>query len=157
MTPQKKHRLTFLLYSFLSLSLAVVFLLFALKDNLMYFYTPSEVVPLHSFYDKKIRLGGMVKKDSIRQDTGIQDTFFTVCDEKSEIKIYYKGVLPDLFREGQGVVTEGKLTSANIFEAQKVLAKHDENYMPPEVAKSLNKPHKELASQSLERPNPNSR
>lgn len=153
MTPQKKHRLIFLFYSFLSISIAVVLLLFALKDNFMYFYAPADFLSLNSFYNKKIRLGGIVKKNSLRQDAHTLNTFFIVCDEQNEIKVHYKGLLPDLFREGQGVVAEGKLTSANIFEAQQVLAKHDENYMPPEVAKSLNKSHKEWASRSLDASN----
>lgn len=149
MTPQKKHRLVFLMYSSLSLSLGVVILLFVLKDNLMYFYVPSDLAPLTSFYGQRIRLGGMVKEGSIKQDLSTLKTCFIICDGHSEIKVDYTGVLPDLFREGQGVVAEGKLGSANVFFAHQVLAKHDENYMPPEVAKSLNKSHRKLAVQSL--------
>jgi cytochrome c-type biogenesis protein CcmE len=139
MTPQKKQRVFFLFYAFISLSIGGTLLLFVLKDNLMYFYVPSELIPLSSFYHKKIRLGGTVKKGSISHKAYALDTSFIICDQHKEIKAHYKGILPDLFREGQGVIAEGILTPAHIFEVRQILIKHDENYMPAHVAQSLNK------------------
>ena len=91
----------------------------------------------------------MVKEGSVTHDLSTLKTCFIICDERNEIKVNYTGILPDLFREGRGVVAEGKIGAGNVFFAHQVLAKHDENYMPPEVAKSFNKSQKELAAQSL--------
>ena len=150
MTPRKKQRALFLVFSCVSFSLGMTCLLFALKDNLMYFYTPSDLTERASFYHRKIRLGGLVKKGSVRHSQQGLKTFFTVCDEISHLNVGYEGLLPDLFREGQGVIVEGVLKPEGMFYAQKVLAKHDETYMPPEVAKSLHTSHKAQVSKSLE-------
>lgn len=118
------------------LGLAVGLVLFALEDSIVFFYSPSDIVEKKIKPGQRIRLGGLVEEGSVKrgENTTIQ---FTVTDTAKTILVMYTGVLPDLFREGQGVVTEGKLGSDGVFVADSVLAKHDENYMPPEVADAL--------------------
>ena len=118
------------------LSLAAVLVMFALKDSVVFFHTPSDIVEKKIPPGQRIRLGGLVAKGSVRRGDGLHVTF-TVTDTLKEIPVTFDNVLPDLFREGQGVVTEGKLDASGTFAADSVLAKHDENYMPPEVKKSL--------------------
>ena len=118
------------------LSVAVFLMLFALRDTIVFFHTPKEVVERQIPAGKRIRLGGLVAEASVKRGLG-QTVEFAVTDTVKTITVRYTGILPDLFREGQGVVTEGVLDTAGHFLADTVLAKHDENYMPPEVAKSL--------------------
>ncbi len=118
------------------LSLAAILVLFAFKDAIVFFHTPSDIAERKIADGTRFRLGGLVEAGSVKRGEGTKVSF-TVTDTLKGIPVTYEGVLPDLFREGQGVVTEGKLTTAGIFVADSVLAKHDENYMPPEVAKSL--------------------
>jgi cytochrome c-type biogenesis protein CcmE len=118
------------------LGLAVGLVLVALRDTIVFFHTPSEVIEKRIPAGQRIRLGGLVEKGSIRKEPGGR-VEFAVTDTIKAIKVAYKGALPDLFREGQGVVTEGRLAASGVFEADSVLAKHDETYMPPEVAKAL--------------------
>jgi cytochrome c-type biogenesis protein CcmE len=118
------------------LSLAVFLVLFALKDTIVFFHTPKEVVERQIPAGKRIRLGGLVAESSVKRGLG-QTVEFAVTDTVQTIQVRYTGILPDLFREGQGVVTEGVLDASGHFLADTVLAKHDENYMPPEVAKAL--------------------
>ena len=107
-----------------------------MQDNILFFYTPSEIIQKNLKENEKVRLGGLVKENSIkRNDTKIN---FVITDLKKTMEVTYKGILPDLFREGQGVIVKGYLKN-NIFEATEVLAKHDENYMPPEIKKKLEK------------------
>ena len=133
-----KSRIFF--FSFLSI-LAIVIIFFTLKsleDNVVYFFSPTEIKnkPDISF-EKKIRVGGLVKIDSvIKKGTSIN---FVITDLKNEIIVSYNGLIPNLFSEGKGVVAEGKLKDKNYFIADTILAKHDENYMPPEVKKALEK------------------
>jgi len=112
--------------------------MFALEDSIVFFYSPSDVAEKRIKPGQRIRLGGLVEEGSVKrgEKTTVQ---FTVTDTAKTISVMYTGVLPDLFREGQGVVTEGKLGSDGVFIADSVLAKHDENYMPPEVAEALKK------------------
>ena len=118
------------------LAVAVGLVMYALRDSIVYFYSPSDVVEKRLVAGQRIRLGGLVEAGSLKKgDGGRVD--FTVTDTKATLKVVYRGVLPDLFREGQGVVTEGRLESSGIFTADSVLAKHDETYMPAEVAKAL--------------------
>lgn len=138
MTP-KRRRLWLLVASLGTLGVAAALVLSALDDNLVFFFSPTQVeqkVAEKSLSpDRRFRLGGLVEKDSV-QKAG--DTVrFTVTDTNKAIKVVYRGILPDLFREGQGVIAEGALGADGIFMAREVLAKHDENYMPPEVAKAL--------------------
>ena len=118
------------------LALAVGLVLFALRDSIVFFHTPSDVIEKKLGAGQRFRLGGLVEKGSVKKGDG-GEVGFAVTDSKNVVKVTYKGVLPDLFREGQGVVTEGRLDSAGLFTADSVLAKHDENYMPAEVAKAL--------------------
>ena len=134
MTPKRKRfYIIFLIFSVFSFLIGTV--LIVLQDNILFFYTPSELTEKNINISKKIRLGGLVQENSIkRNDTKVN---FIITDFKKKIKVSYIGILPDLFREGQGVIVKGYLKN-NIFEATEVLAKHDENYMPPEIKKKLN-------------------
>jgi cytochrome c-type biogenesis protein CcmE len=107
-----------------------------LKSNVMYFVDPSEIAAGKAPPDKRFRLGGMVEKGSINKTPGTLDVKFLVTDFKHTVAVKYSGILPDLFREGQGVIAHGKM-QGDTFVADEILAKHDEKYMPPEVAKSL--------------------
>lgn len=118
------------------LAIALILVLFALKDNVVFFHTPSDIVAKGVKAGERIRLGGLVKQGSVVRGEGATVSF-KITDTIADIPVTYKGVLPDLFREGQGVVTEGALDGAGALKADTVLAKHDENYMPAEVAKSL--------------------
>ena len=132
-----KLRFVFIIVFLTLIALTVFTVLEALKDNVVYFKSPSEINLLSEISTKKIRVGGMVKDDSIIRSNKTTEIYFTITDYSSELKIYYKGILPDLFREGQGVVVRGYLDNSGNFIAEEVLAKHDETYMPPEVAESL--------------------
>ncbi len=118
------------------LGLAVGLVLFALRDSIVFFYTPSEVAEKHLETGQRFRLGGLVEDGSVKRGEGTTVSF-VITDKRSTLPVTFTGVLPDLFREGQGVVAEGTLTAGGVFHADSVLAKHDENYMPPEVAKKL--------------------
>jgi cytochrome c-type biogenesis protein CcmE len=118
------------------LALAVGLVLFALRDSIVFFYSPSEVAEMHLLPGQRFRLGGLVENGSLQRGEGTT-VRFVVTDNAKTLPVTYTGVLPDLFREGQGVVAEGILQTDGVFHADSVLAKHDENYMPPEVAKKL--------------------
>jgi len=118
------------------LGVAVGLVLFALRESIVFFYTPSEVAEKHLETGQRFRLGGLVENGSVKRGEGTTVSF-VVTDKRSTLPVTFTGVLPDLFREGQGVVAEGVLNSDGVFRADSVLAKHDENYMPPEVAKKL--------------------
>ena len=118
------------------LTVAVGLVLFALRDSIAFFHTPSDVVEKNIAPGQRFRLGGLVAEGSVKRGEGANIAFI-VTDTLKTVPVTYEGVLPDLFREGQGVVAEGKLTPWGVFIADTVLAKHDENYMPPEVAKAL--------------------
>ena len=118
------------------LALAVGLVLMALRDSIVFFYTPTEVAERHLETGQRFRLGGLVENGSLKRGEGTTVSF-VVTDKRATLPVTYTGVLPDLFREGQGVVAEGMLTSEGVFHADSVLAKHDEKYMPPEVAKKL--------------------
>ena len=135
----KYRRLFITIIIILTLGLATKLILMALEDNIVYFYTPNDLI--EKFGDtkniqNKIRIGGLVLESSIKKEG--EKTSFMITDRKKEVKVVFKGPLPDLFREGQGIVAEGMFQNNN-FIASEVLAKHDENYMPPEVADALKK------------------
>ena len=132
-----KLRFFFVILIFLSLVLSVFLVLKSLDENVVYFKSPSDVKLLEELENKKIRIGGMVKKNSIEISSDTVN--FIISDFKNEINVSYQGVVPNLFSEGKGVVAEGYLKDRNFFEASKILAKHDENYMPPEVKSALDK------------------
>ena len=129
----------------LGVSGAVAFAYSALRENLLYFYSPQDVYAGKAPKDRVFRLGGMVQTGSFKRAPGSIEARFVVTDYHNEITVSTSRVLPDLFREGQGVIARGKLGSDGVFVAEEVLAKHDENYMPPEVAESLKKQHDPLA------------
>jgi cytochrome c-type biogenesis protein CcmE len=118
------------------LMLAVGLVLYALRDAIVFFHTPSDIAEKHIAPGQRFRLGGLVAAGSVKRGEGAK-VDFVVTDTLKTVPVSYQGVLPDLFREGQGVVAEGKLDAAGLFVADTVLAKHDETYMPPEVAKAL--------------------
>ena len=130
-----KLRFIFLALILASVILAVFLILQSLKENVVYFQSPSEIKSLIEFNKKKIRVGGMVKEQSIFINSN--EVNFIITDFKSEINVIYSGAVPNLFAEGKGVVAEGFLKDKNYFIANKILAKHDENYMPPEVKEAI--------------------
>ncbi|MGI9464257.1 MAG: cytochrome c maturation protein CcmE [Aestuariivirgaceae bacterium] len=135
---RKQQRSAFIITGLVILGLAAALVLTALRDTIVFFYTPSEVVSKKVDPGTRFRLGGLVAKGSVERLQGAK-VRFTVTDTDKTLTVTYSGILPDLFREGQGVVTEGKLLASGEFEADTVLAKHDENYMPKEVADALKK------------------
>ena len=130
-----KLRILFILLLLVSIILSIYLILKSLEDNVIYFVSPSEIKSLSEIKKSKIRIGGMVKDKSIKIDS-IQINFI-ITDFKNEINVSYTGSIPNLFEEGKGVVAEGFLKDKNYFNAVKILAKHDENYMPPEVKEAL--------------------
>ena len=130
-----KFRFLFLVLIFLTVTLSVFLILQSLKDNVIYFQSPSEIKLLVELDKNKIRVGGMVKKKSVSVNS--EEINFIITDFKNEINVRYSGAVPNLFEEGKGVVAEGFLKDKNYFLATKILAKHDENYMPPEVKAAL--------------------
>ena len=133
-----KSRMIFLILLLLSASIIIFFVLKSLEENVVYFFSPTEIYDRPNIsFNKKIRIGGLVKQDSL----SIKKTFtkFIITDLKNEIIVTYNGSVPNLFSEGKGVIAEGQLKDKKYFVADKILAKHDENYMPPEVSKILEK------------------
>ena len=131
-----QQRLIYIIVLMSGLSLAIALILYAFKQNINVFLTPSEIIEKHIPNNYHLRLGGMVKAASLWKDPNSLKVKFLVTDGKQQLLVKYEGILPDLFREGKGVIAEGKLDQANIFIADIVLAKHDENYMPPSLKKS---------------------
>ncbi len=133
----RKQKRTALIASALGgLGIATALVLFALSDTIVFFYSPSDVIEKHVAAGKRVRVGGLVENGSLKRLEGTHIEF-TITDTAKTLKISYLGVLPDLFREGQGVIAEGAMRGDGVFIADSVLAKHDEKYMPPEVAKAL--------------------
>ena len=135
---RKQRRLVLISSALLTLGLAVGLVLLALRDNIVFFYGPSEVAQKALRVGTRLRIGGLVKQGSLVRENG-QTVRFAVTDTKQQVEVTYTGLLPDLFREGQGVVAEGTLGKDKIFHADSVLAKHDERYMPRDVADALKK------------------
>ena len=130
-----KLRFLFLTLVLVSVILSIFLILQSLKDNVIYFQSPSEIKSLIELNEKKIRVGGMVKERSVSINSN--EINFIITDYKNEINVIYTGAVPNLFAEGKGVVAEGFLKDKNYFLATKILAKHDENYMPPEVKEAI--------------------
>ena len=139
MTPSRKRRLVAILLILAGVGMASVVTVYSLQQNLLYFQSPSEIADLAMPPGRQFRLGGLVKPDSTQRESDGLAVRFTVTDGLAEVPVRYVGILPDLFREGQGVIARGTLSDSGLFEANEVLAKHDENYMPPEVADALEK------------------
>ncbi len=138
MNPVRRRKLIFIISFILGLAIAAALTLYALKQNINLFYTPTQVVMGEAPKHKAFRVGGMVEKNSVKRDTKSLQVEFVLTDFSNKVKISYKGILPDLFREGQGVIVQGKLGNNNLFVATEVLAKHDEKYMPPELRNMKN-------------------
>ena len=137
MNPKRKQRLLLVLLGVAGLSVAAALVLFAVRDNLNFFFTPTEIANNEAPREQKIRAGGMVREGSVNRTGNALEVYFTVTDFAADVQVMYDGILPDLFREGDGVVVEGRLNSQGLFVAETVLAKHDETYMPPEVTHAL--------------------
>ena len=138
LTKKVKRRVSFLSLLLISLVVAVFFILKSLTSNILYFKSPTDIqLSQDIIFNKKIRVGGMVKKNSIKINA--QEIKFIITDLKNEIFVSYSGTVPNLFSEGKGVVAEGKLKDKNFFIADRILAKHDEKYMPPELKDLMKK------------------
>lgn len=137
MHPKRKQKL-FIIMGLLSLAaIAVGLTLYALRSNVNLFFSPMQVADGEAPMERQIRAGGMVKEDSVSRNSENLDVVFTVTDYVDDLEVRYSGILPDLFREGQGVVVVGEMREGGYFQASEVMAKHDENYMPKEVADAL--------------------
>ncbi len=141
MKPRHK-RMALIVGGLLSIGLAAYFVLNAFQSNLVFFFTPSQVVAGEAPQGRVFRIGGMVKTGTVKRDNLTVN--FVVTDTVRDVKVNYTGILPDLFREGKGVVAEGKLNAVGGFVASEVLAKHDENYMPPEAKHALDEAQKTI-------------
>jgi cytochrome c-type biogenesis protein CcmE len=139
MNPRRRRMLTGVVLIVLGTGAAAALALRAFQENLLYFYSPSQVAAGEAPVGRAFRVGGLVAVNSVRRDPQSLAVSFALTDTLQSVDVIYEGVLPDLFREGQGVVANGRLRPDGRFEATQVLAKHDENYMPPEVADSLAK------------------
>mgnify|MGYP002037389552 CR=1 FL=1 len=133
-----KSRIIFLMLSLLLATAVILFIFKSLEDNVVYFFSPTEIYNKSNIsFNEKIRIGGLVKENSLVKNQ--KSIKFIITDLKNEIIVTYKGQVPNLFSEGKGVIAEGQLRDKKYFVANKILAKHDENYMPPEVSKALEK------------------
>jgi len=139
MNPKRKQRLILVLFLVIGFSAVVALVLSALNENINLFYNPTQIANGEAPEGARIRAGGMVVEGSITRDTSSLLVNFEVTDYNASIPVAYTGILPDLFREGQGIVAMGRMDGKGVFQADEVLAKHDENYMPPEVTDALEK------------------
>ena len=136
---RKRQRLMLVLLGSVTLGVAVSLVLTAFEDSVVFFYSPTDLAEKNPPPDRRFRVGGIVVEDSLAREAAGLTVRFSLTDMNKTVQVGYTGILPDLFREGQGIVAEGKLDAAGIFRAEEVLAKHDETYMPPEVAEALKK------------------
>ena len=138
MTPIRQQRLILVVLIVLGVGIATAFMIRAFQENMMFYYGPKEIKAGQAPLDREFRVGGLVVTGSVQRGEALQ-VHFALTDWTETIQVHYEGILPDLFREGQGIIARGKLLANGTIQAIEVLAKHDENYMPPEVAASL--PH----------------
>ncbi len=138
MKPRQK-RLMYIVIAVAAVGVAVGLVLNALKDNVSLYFTPTQVYNKEAPQDRSFRIGGLVEKGSLKRETDGLSVHFVITDLHEKLPVVYKGILPDLFKEGKGVVAQGKMEGDGIMHASEVLAKHDENYMPPEAADALKK------------------
>ncbi|MDE2363149.1 MAG: cytochrome c maturation protein CcmE [Hyphomicrobiales bacterium] len=136
---RKQRRLTFIAAALAALGAALALVLFAMRDNIVFFYSPSELAQKHLSPGTRVRVGGLVKEGSVERGAGSKVSFEVTDRGTKDVPVTYEGILPDLFREGQGVVAEGSIGGDGTVKADNVLAKHDERYMPREVADALKK------------------
>lgn len=146
MTPARKKRLSLILLMVVGVSVGVGFALNALNENIMFFFSPADIQAGKAPANKDFRVGGVVVEGTVKRPGEGLTVEFDLTDNKSVVKVKYTGILPDLFREGQGIIANGKLNAQGDFIAQEVLAKHDENYMPPEVMEAMKKSGKVMPS-----------
>tara|TARA_B100000131_G_scaffold37895_1_gene34454 strand:- start:3604 stop:4053 length:450 start_codon:yes stop_codon:yes gene_type:complete len=146
----KNKRLSLIVATLTALAASVALILVAFEDNVVFFYSPSDLLKKRPGPTQKLRIGGLVKKDSIKREPGVTEVSFEVTDLNNSVRVVFNGILPDLFREEQGVVAEGRYRE-QLFYATQILAKHDEQYMPPEVAESLKKSGKWKGPVELEK------
>ena len=137
MNPRRRKILFGVVFIVLGVGAATALVLKAFSENLLYFYSPSQVIAGEAPKSRLFRIGGMVVDDSVQRDPDSLKVSFSLTDTAQVVRVHYEGILPDLFREGQGIVANGELNAQGDFVAREVLAKHDENYMPPEVADAL--------------------
>lgn len=139
MIPRRKKRLALVLSLVVGVATALSFILYALSNNVDLFYTPSQMLEgdTKPQIGQRLRVGGMVVEGSVRRDATTLEVEFLVTDTGPTVKVLYRGILPDLFREGQGIVAQGVLLQSDVLQASEVLAKHDEEYMPPELAEAM--------------------
>ena len=153
MTPKRKKRMMLIGVMLVGVAVAAGFALQAFNENLMFFYTPSEVMAGDAPTGRMIRVGGLVTDGSVQRQSDGLTVQFDVTDNDRTVTVQYTGILPDLFREGQGIVAHGRLQDDQLFVAEEVLAKHDENYMPPEVADALKATHDAAVGNTAEKVN----
>ncbi|GFO74830.1 cytochrome c-type biogenesis protein CcmE [Bathymodiolus platifrons methanotrophic gill symbiont] len=139
MTPKRKKRLTIILGLVFGTALIVGLVMFSLSENINLFYSTSQIANGEASVGTRIRAGGMVVDGSVKRSTDSLKVQFALTDYEQQVTVEFTGILPDLFREGQGIIAQGKMDANGIFQADEVLAKHDENYMPPEIAESMKK------------------
>ncbi len=139
MKPARRKRLIAISFLVIAVAMAIGLVLYALRQNINLFYTPSQVFAGEVPKDQQFRIGGLVEKGSVKRDQTDLTIYFQLSDQVHAVTVKYTGILPDLFREGQGIVATGKLNAEGVFVADQILAKHDEKYTPPEVKYSLEK------------------
>jgi cytochrome c-type biogenesis protein CcmE len=137
---KRRHkRIAFIVIALASLSIAAYLVASAFRNNLVFFFSPTQVAAKEAPIDRTFRVGGLVQEGTLKRDPDGLTVRFTVTDTAESIPVIYKGILPDLFKEGRGCVAQGKLSADGVFQAEQVLAKHDENYMPPEAGQAIDK------------------
>ena len=148
---KRRHkRIAFIVIALAGLAVAASLVLNAFQNNLVFFFSPTQVAAKEAPVDRTFRIGGLVQEGTLQRDNDGLTVRFTVTDTAANIPVVYKGILPDLFKEGRGCVAQGKLGSDGVFRADQVLAKHDENYMPPEAGSAIDKAkHAKEASKSI--------
>jgi len=148
---KRRHkRIAFIVVALASLSIAAYLVASAFRNNLVFFFSPTQVAAKEAPVDRTFRVGGLVEEGTLKRDPDGLTVRFTVTDTAKSIPVVYKGILPDLFKEGRGCVAQGKLSSDGVFQAEQVLAKHDENYMPPEAGQAIDKArHAQEAAKSV--------
>ncbi|HEX7965096.1 MAG TPA: cytochrome c maturation protein CcmE [Gammaproteobacteria bacterium] len=152
MTPARRRRLVIVIVLLLGIGTAVAFGLTAFRKNILYYYTPTQVAAGAATAGRPFRMGGLVAMGSVQRESGTMTVHFALTDMQKSVPITYTGILPDLFREGQGIVVHGSLGADGRFTADEVLAKHDEKYMPPEVAAAIRKAKQQAAAEDESKP-----
>ena len=148
---KRRHkRIAFIVAGLAGLSIAAYLVASAFRDNLVFFFSPTQVIAKEAPINRTFRIGGLVEDGTLKRDSDGLTVRFTVTDTAASIPVVYKGILPDLFKEGKGCVAQGKIGPDGVFHADQVLAKHDENYMPPEAGEAIDKAkHAKEASKSI--------